>query len=108
MGDGWVLGVVGLVLAVLLTNVLVALSPASIPFKEQVSIDGVALVFTISLTILVGVSVGLIPALQTTKTNLGIGLNQRMFITRKRPIRAIARAKRGRCLEVQRLSRCSR
>jgi putative ABC transport system permease protein len=65
----------GLLLAVVLTDVLVALSPATIPRREQIGIDGSALAFTLALAVAVGLSVGLTPAMQASRSNLATGLN---------------------------------
>jgi putative ABC transport system permease protein len=65
----------GLLMAVALTDLLVALSPDSIPRREQIGIDGSALIFTLSLAVGVGMAVGLTPALHASKANLATGLN---------------------------------
>jgi len=65
----------GLILAVVLTHVLVALSPDSIPRREQIGVDAGALLFTLTLAVTVGLAVGLAPALNASKADLATGLN---------------------------------
>ncbi len=65
----------GLLMAVVLTDLLIALSPDSIPRREQIGIDGSALSFTLSLAVVVGLAVGIAPALHASRTNLATGLS---------------------------------
>jgi predicted permease len=65
----------GLFLAVALTDLLVAMSPDSIPRKEQIGVDAGALLFTLTLAVTVGLTVGLAPALNASKADLATGLN---------------------------------
>ncbi|HSG82696.1 MAG TPA: ABC transporter permease [Gemmatimonadota bacterium] len=65
----------GLVLALVLSDALVALSPVSIPRIEETGIDGRVLSFALALAIAVGVVVGLVPAWRASRTDLARGLN---------------------------------
>ncbi len=67
-------GVLGLFVAAIGVRVLVALAPAELPRAGAIGINVPALVFTIALTALVGIVVGLIPALQSTSRNLRSGM----------------------------------
>jgi putative ABC transport system permease protein len=63
-------GSVGLVLAQWGMNLLLTLAPADLPRLDNVSLDGRALAFTATITLLTGVIFGLVPALQASKPNL--------------------------------------
>ena len=63
-------GVLGLLLAMWLINVLIALSPSDIPRINQVGIDGRTLAFTTGISLLTSVLFGLAPALRISKTDL--------------------------------------
>ncbi|MGH8495878.1 MAG: ABC transporter permease [Gammaproteobacteria bacterium] len=58
-------GAAGLGLAVVGTNVLLALAPADIPQLEAVGIDGRVLAVTLVVSLVVGVVFGLVPTLNT-------------------------------------------
>jgi putative ABC transport system permease protein len=68
----------GLVLAVYLTNTLIALAPFSIPRREEIGIDGGALAFNFGLAIVVGLGICLVPAFHATRTNVMRALSQGM------------------------------
>ena len=68
-------GALGVLLALFLTDALVAMSPASIPRKEQIAVDGGVLGFTLALTVVVGLATGLTPALHASRADLVSGLN---------------------------------
>jgi putative ABC transport system permease protein len=57
-------GLVGLVLARWLVGVLLALAPRTLPRADTIGIDGAVLVFTLVVSVLTGVVIGIIPALQ--------------------------------------------
>jgi predicted permease len=59
-------GALGVALALLLTRVLVALGPGSIPGFARVEIDGRVLAFGFAISLLTGVVIGLGPAFQVT------------------------------------------
>ncbi len=63
-------GVLGLVLAWQGINLLMALSPSSLPRANEVNIDGRVLAFTLIVSLLAGVIFGLVPALQASKIDL--------------------------------------
>ena len=68
---GLIGGAVGLFLAYWGVSLLVALSPADLPRVKEVSVDGQALFWTVSLSLLAGVLAGLAPALQTSRPDPG-------------------------------------
>lgn len=63
-------GVVGLLLAKWGMDLLLTLAPQDLPRMSNVSLDGRALAFTATITLLTGVIFGLVPALQASKPNL--------------------------------------
>ncbi len=63
-------GFLGLGLAVLGVNMLVAIGPGDIPLLGDVTVDGGVLLFTISISIAAGLLFGLVPALQFSKPHL--------------------------------------
>jgi putative ABC transport system permease protein len=69
-------GVLGLLLAMWGNSLLLALSPAELPRAKEVVIDGRMLLFSVALSLLSGIIFGLVPALQTTKTDLNAGLKE--------------------------------
>jgi putative ABC transport system permease protein len=64
----------GLLLALFLTDVLVGLSPVSIPRQENISIDGGVLSFTVALAVVVGVGIAVVPAYCASRADLVRGL----------------------------------
>ena len=73
---GGVGGALGLMLAALGTRALIALSPASIPRVQTVSIDLHAALFLFTATILTSVGFGLVPALEATAVNVNDTLKE--------------------------------
>ena len=73
---GGVGGALGLLLAVLGTRALIALSPANIPRVQTVSIDAHAALFLLAATILTSVGFGLVPALQASSVNVNDTLKE--------------------------------
>jgi len=63
-------GAVGLLLARLALDALLALAPTELPRLQSISIDGRILAFTLGVSLLTGVFFGLAPALQSLKLNL--------------------------------------
>ena len=63
-------GLVGVVLAKWLLAGLLSLYPQRLPVSQVITIDGTAVLYTSALVLLVGVAVGLVPALQATGTRL--------------------------------------
>ena len=70
---GGVLGVVGAQVGV---DALVALAPPGLPRLEAIAVDGAALVFALVVTVLVGLSIALIPAFHTFRGDLQRSLQQ--------------------------------
>ena len=73
---GTVGGVLGLLIAVLGTRVLIAMSPTNIPRVQTVSIDLHAALFLLAATILTSVGFGLVPALQASSVNVNDTLKE--------------------------------
>jgi putative ABC transport system permease protein len=69
-------GASGLVLAYVAVDIVVALSPPELPRAAAIGVDGWALVFAVGLTTLIGLVVGLLPALQGSRASLRTGLHQ--------------------------------
>ncbi|MEW6128731.1 MAG: ABC transporter permease [Acidobacteriota bacterium] len=63
-------GLMGFFLAFWLVDLFIAISPDNIPRVAQVKVDGAVLAFTSALSILTGMILGLVPALQSSKLNL--------------------------------------
>ena len=63
-------GTLGLALAKWGMDLLLTLAPPDLPRLNNVSLDGRALVFTATITLLTAVIFGLVPALQSSKPNL--------------------------------------
>ncbi|MCI0486654.1 MAG: ABC transporter permease [Blastocatellia bacterium] len=63
-------GIIGLLLAIWGVDLLLALAPEDLPRVRDVSLDGRALAFTAAITLLTGLSFGLVPALQASKPDL--------------------------------------
>ena len=69
-------GALGLLLAFWGTRALVALSPASIPRVETVTLDGLVVLFLFAITVLISIGFGLAPALQASAVNLSDTLKE--------------------------------
>lgn len=69
-------GLFGIVVAQIVIRVLITLSPHDLPRVAAIGIDGVALAFAIGVTTLVGVGIGLIPALHVSRGNLQPGIQR--------------------------------
>jgi putative ABC transport system permease protein len=69
-------GALGLLLAFWGTRALVALSPASIPGVETVTLDGSVVLFLFAITVLTSIAFGLAPALQASAVNLSDALKE--------------------------------
>ena len=63
-------GVAGLALSILLTKLLIAISPADLARLDQVRLDARVLGFTVGVVGLVGLLFGLVPALQASKPDV--------------------------------------
>ena len=62
-------GVAGLVLAMAGVRALVAVAPANLPRLGEIHVDGIALAFTLGMTLLTSIIFGLGPAMQTARTS---------------------------------------
>ena len=69
-------GALGLVVAELGVRTLVALSPPELPRAGAIRIDGAVLAFAVGVTTLVGLVVGLLPALYGIRSDLHSGLRR--------------------------------
>ena len=69
-------GVLGLLIAVLGTRALIAMSPTNIPRVQTVSIDLHAALFLFAATILTSVGFGLVPAFQASSVNVNDTLKE--------------------------------
>jgi hypothetical protein len=63
-------GAAGLFVAVIVKRFLINLAPVNLPRVSQISLDGRAVAFTIAVTLVCGVLVGLIPPLRVLRFNL--------------------------------------
>ncbi|MEJ7813445.1 MAG: ABC transporter permease [Gemmatimonadaceae bacterium] len=63
-------GVLGLVLAYLGVRALVAFNPTNLPRADEIRVDGLVMAFTLGISLVTGLLFGVVPALQTSKTNL--------------------------------------
>lgn len=69
-------GVLGMIVAVFGVRALVALSMSSIPRASAIGVNGVVFGFAVCITTLIGVLVGLIPAINASRSNLLAGAQQ--------------------------------
>lgn len=67
-------GALGMLVGAVGVRALVALAPAELPRADAIGLETPALLFAIALTTLVGVVVGLVPALQGTNRDLRSGM----------------------------------
>jgi putative ABC transport system permease protein len=68
--------VFGMVVAVAGVHALVALSPPELPRVSAIGVDGTVFLFALGLTTLIGVVVGLVPALQASRKDLHTGMQR--------------------------------
>jgi predicted permease len=81
----------GLVLARLTLRALGSLDLQDLPYGADVALDGAAVLYTLALTAVIGVGMGLVPAASVLPANLGVVLREE-----GRASSAGARARRGR------------
>jgi len=74
-------GILGMIVAKLGVRAIVALSPAGLPRVDAIRIDSTVFVFALGITTLVGIVVGLVPALQASQSDPCSGLQQRSRTT---------------------------
>jgi putative ABC transport system permease protein len=63
-------GAAGIALAYGLTQVLISLDPLKIPRVQDIALDGRVLAFTAAVSLMTGVLFGIVPALQSSRTDL--------------------------------------
>lgn len=63
-------GALGLLLAWVGVGTLAALNPTNLPQVDDLGIDGTVLLFTLGIALTTGIIFGLVPALQTSRSNL--------------------------------------
>jgi len=68
-------GIAGLALAQWVFSLILAAAPEGMPRLKEASIDGRVLAFTLAISILTGILLGLAPALQGTRVGPGAGLS---------------------------------
>jgi putative ABC transport system permease protein len=66
-------GALGIVIAEIGVRALVALSPLELPRVGAIGVDGPVFAFALGISTLIGMAVGLIPALQASRDELHIG-----------------------------------
>ncbi len=69
-------GAVGMVVAEISVSALVALSPPGLPRADAIGLDGTVFAFGLGITTLVGLVIGLIPALGASRADLHTGMQQ--------------------------------
>jgi putative ABC transport system permease protein len=69
-------GALGMVMAELGVGALIGLSPPGLPRVSAIGVDGPVFLFAFGISTLIGLAVGLIPALHATRPDLHIGLQQ--------------------------------
>ncbi len=69
-------GALGMIVAQFGVRALVALSPPGLPRAGTISMNGGVFAFALGITTLIGLGVGLIPALHASRTDLHLGLQQ--------------------------------
>lgn len=69
-------GALGMIVAQFGVRALVALSPPALPRAGTISMNGGVFAFALGITTLIGLGVGLIPALHASRTDLHVGLQQ--------------------------------
>ena len=69
-------GAVGLIVAQLCVKAIVALSPADLPRLNAIGLDRNVFLFALGITALIGVLVGLVPAMHVLRSDLNAGLKQ--------------------------------
>lgn len=69
-------GAAGMVIAYYAVAGLVALSPPGLPRLSDIHLSGLAFLFALAVTSIVGIGIGLIPAFQASRTNLHVSMQQ--------------------------------
>jgi putative ABC transport system permease protein len=71
----------GIVVAIAGVRALVALSPPGLPRVNAIGVDGTVFLFLLGITTLIGIVVGLVPALQASRKDLHTGMRQSSRLT---------------------------
>ena len=74
-------GALGVAIAELGVGALVALSPPGLPRVNAITVDGAVFGFALGITTLIGLAVGLVPALQTNRRELHLALHKSARVT---------------------------
>jgi putative ABC transport system permease protein len=74
-------GALGMMVGTFGIDALVAVSPSELPRVNEIRLDGSVFAFGMVVTTLIGVLVGLIPAIHISRGNLHLGLQQSSFRT---------------------------
>jgi predicted permease len=69
-------GALGLLLAAVATNALLAMVPSTVPRLQTVGIDGHILLFVVGISLLAGLAFGSVPALFALRTNVNDNLKE--------------------------------
>ena len=69
-------GGLGVLIAQFAVRTLVALAPADLPRLSAIAVNAPAFAFALAVTTLIGISVGLVPAVHATRTDIQTGLRQ--------------------------------
>jgi putative ABC transport system permease protein len=69
-------GALGMLVAQFGVRALVALSPPGLPRADAIRLDGSVFVFAVAITAVIGLLAGLFPALQASRSDLNIALQQ--------------------------------
>src|SRR5579864_2760773 len=69
-------GVLGLLVAYVSTRVLVRLATEILPRAQEVRVDPIVLLFALTISLLSGIALGLVPALVTSRARLGEALKE--------------------------------
>ncbi|HEV8410970.1 MAG TPA: ABC transporter permease, partial [Gemmatimonadaceae bacterium] len=88
-------GAIGVLLAALATNALVALSPVHLPITQHINLDGAVLVFALGVCFVTALVSGLVPAIHAARTSDAL---VRAPGTRATGNRTIGRLQRSLCV----------
>lgn len=82
-------GLVGVALAYGTIDVVVAMSPSDLPRADAIGVDGPTLAFALGLTTLIGMGIGIVPALQQSHGLRSVGLRSTSRVTRQEGTRRV-------------------
>ena len=69
-------GALGMVVAEIGVRALIALSPATLPRIGAIRLDAVVFMFGLAVTTLIGLAVGVVPALRASRAEMNLGVQQ--------------------------------